>query len=642
MKLKLVLAVILMACFSTAISQENLSFEKISFDLLLNANAVLRNEEIRIELESVDKMIIHTKRTVTVLNEKGNSHSRAWEVYDQDVKIKDISAVIFDASGKEVKKFKQKHFKDRSYVSSNDLYTDTRLQYLEYIPQKYPYTIVFESEVQSSSTIFISPWTPVTGYNLSVENASYEFINNAQIPFRFQETNMDSIIVAKNTSALNLRYQLKSLPAFVYEDLSPELSELSPGLMLSLNEFNLVGVKGKATTWKEFGEWQYKNLLEGRDLLPQETIQKVKEITAVADSNIEKAKLIYQYVQDNTRYISVQLGIGGWEPMLAENVDKLGYGDCKALTNYTKALLEAHEIPSNYAVLFAGENQKSIDKGFSSMQGNHVILNIPQEGEDIWLECTSQTNPFNYVSDFQDNRDVLLIKPEGGEIVRTKAYSSQENLQESNIKITLDAEGSFVAKGSRSSRGIAYGNIYHISREKEKDKLLFYKNRWGHLQSLDFQELKFDNNREENEFTEKFTFSGRKLATRAGNRFLIPVSFFNTPTYNLKRYSERKNPFEIKRGSAYRDTFEFKIPEGYEVESIPEMAFIENQFGHFELKVKVVADEDEDEDEKLLQITRTYQINDGEWEAEEYADFREFMNQINSYNNQKAVIIAVN
>lgn len=638
MKLKPFVAAIFMACFSIAFSQENLSVGSISPDLFINANAVLRYEEIKIEIEAVDKMTVHTKRTVTILNDKGNSHSSAWEGYDKEIKIKNLSAIIYDASGKEIKKIKQKDFKDRSYVSSNDLYTDTRLQYLEYLPQKYPYTITFESEVQSPSTVFISPWIPVSGYNLSIEKASYTMVNTAQIPFRFQEKNMDSLQIEKNTVGQNLHYSLKNIPAYTYEDLSPELSNLAPQLRISLNEFNLVGVKGTAADWKEFGKWQYKNLLEGRNILPQATIQRVKELTAGAGSDVEKARIIYQYVQDNTRYISVQLGIGGWEPMLAESVDKLGYGDCKALTNYTKALLEVHNIPSNYAVLYAGENQRSIDKDFTSMQGNHVFLNIPQEGDDIWLECTSQTNPFNYISDFQDNRDVLLIKPDGGEIVRTKSYSFDENLQKTYSRITLDAEGSFQAEGNRSSKGIAYGNIYTITREKETDKVLFYKRRWGHLQNLDVQKMNFENNRNDGEFIENFILTGQKYATKAGKRFLIPVNFFQTETYNLERYSERKYPFEIKRGSSYEDTFEFVLPAGFEIESIPETAFIDNEFGKFELQVQIL----EEEGSKLLKVDRSYVVKDGLWEAGSYSDFREFMNTINSFINQKAVIVSVN
>jgi transglutaminase-like putative cysteine protease len=45
----------------------------------------------------------------------------------------------------------------------------------------------------------------------------------------------------------------------------------------------------------------------------------------------KKAKKIYQYLQNKTRYISVQIGIGGFQPVTAADVDRLGYGDCKGI-----------------------------------------------------------------------------------------------------------------------------------------------------------------------------------------------------------------------------------------------------------------------------------------------------------------------
>jgi len=195
--------------------------------------------------------------------------------------------------------------------------------------------------------------------------------------------------------------------------------------------------------------------------------------------------------------VSVQLGIGGWAPMLPEDVDRLGYGDCKALTNYTKALLDSQNIISYYAVVFGGEERKDLNSQFATMQGNHVILNIPQKEEDVWLECTSQTTPFNYLGDFTDNRNVLLIKPDGGEIVKTKTYSFSENLKETYTKIVLNETGDFMANMERRTGGVPYGNMYHLTRETKENQVLFYKNNWGHLQNLDFQVISFDNNRQE-------------------------------------------------------------------------------------------------------------------------------------------------
>ncbi|HSI70546.1 MAG TPA: DUF3857 domain-containing protein, partial [Gillisia sp.] len=435
MKPKFFLFLLLSGITSSVFCQEqDLSIKSIPAQLLLNANSILRDEQITVNIEAVDRMTITTKRTITVLNKYGDHHIAAYEMYDNDAKIRKLQAVVYNSAGKEIKKYRQKDFKDRSAVASGTLYSDNRVQYLDHTPQEYPYTMVYESEVRSGSTIFIQPWAPVSGYFLSVQKSTYNFQNPKNIPFRIAEKNLDEHKVQKLETVGAFTYTIKDLPAYRHENLSPDINKFLPGVRVALNEFTLVGVQGKASNWDEFGKWQYDYLLAGKNVLPAATVQKISELTKTAKDDVEKARIIYQYVQDNTRYISVQLGIGGWEPMLAQDVDKLGYGDCKALTNYTKALLDSQKITSHYAVVFGGE-RKDLDPDFASMQGNHVILNIPQEDEDIWLECTSQTTPFNYLGDFTDNRHVLLVKPEGGEIVKTKAYTFSENLRESFTKI---------------------------------------------------------------------------------------------------------------------------------------------------------------------------------------------------------------
>ena len=94
-----------------------------------------------------------------------------------------------------------------------------------------------------------------------------------------------------------------------------------------------------------FGSWMHQNLLEGTDEISQETQQKIRTLIGTETDLIQKAKIIYQYVQDKTRYVSIQLGIGGWKPITAYEVDRLGFGDCKALTNYTSALLNIVNVP---------------------------------------------------------------------------------------------------------------------------------------------------------------------------------------------------------------------------------------------------------------------------------------------------------
>ena len=152
-------------------------------ELNKNANAIIRNETVEIEIRDVDKMVIRVERVVTVLNEYGNGVARTWEIYDEVTEIKDQEAIYYDESGNKLKKVKKKDVLDNSLPGSN-LITDNRLSYYEYIPREYPYTVVYTSKIETGTTIFVDPWNPVPGYYVSVENSSYKLQNPAGIPLR--------------------------------------------------------------------------------------------------------------------------------------------------------------------------------------------------------------------------------------------------------------------------------------------------------------------------------------------------------------------------------------------------------------------------------------------------------------------------
>ena len=627
-------------CCSVGLSAQYLTLSSITIDpaLTKGANAVIREEAVEIEIAAIDKLYIHTKTTVTVLNEHGDRYAFVGDAYDKSSKIRNQRAVVYDNLGNEIKEVKKRNFHDRSLVDSGTLYNDNRLSYFDYTPRSYPYTILYESMVEKENTIFLNSWQPVRHHHLSVEKSTYSIKNPAGIALRTKESNFEGANIHVQGTGLELDYVLENFPALEYEKLSPSIEKIAPRVEVALNEFSLVGVEGSGANWEELGKWEYEHLLKGRNTLSESTVAKIEALTAEAKSNVEKAKLIYEYVQENSRYISVQLGIGGWSPALASEVDELKYGDCKGLTNYTKALLDSQNIPSYYAVVIAGEEQEDLEPSFASMRGNHVILNLPQEGEDIWLECTSQTLPFNYLGDFTDNRNVLLVKPEGGEIVRTKSYSASENLIATSSKVVLNEDGSFSAALERKSFGVPYGNIYGISRAPLKDQEVYYKRVLSHLRNLNVERIQYNNDRENQVFTETLALSGEGFASRTGKRLLLPLNFFRASTYDLPRTELRKQPLVIDRGQTFKDYVELEIPPTYELEVLPDNIKLENDFGSFSFKII----ETKREGKKLLVSERVYSINEGTWPAEKYSDFRDFINSINSYSNLKAVIIAAN
>ena len=357
--------------------------------LTANANAVVRLNQLDITISSQRSMSIYIKRVVTVNNKYGLGAINAISGYDKSSSINTIEAIVYDAFGTEIKKIKRKDFKDQSAVDGVSLFSDDRVVFLDYTPITYPFTIEFTCESVTSNTAAIPKWFPISNYFTSVEKSNLSVYFPVDLGFKKKEFNFLNFHIKKTIdTSSQLSYTVENIVAQKPEDMSPDFVKIYPRVMMGLEVFNLEGVDGTAKNWKEYGQWFSEKILSGTDNLPEETISKIKTLVGTETDPINKAKIIYKYVQNKSRYISVQVGIGGFKPMLANDVDRLSYGDCKALSNYTRALLSAVDVPSYYTELYGDSDITDMESDFSSLQGNHAILAIPNKNEYVFLECT--------------------------------------------------------------------------------------------------------------------------------------------------------------------------------------------------------------------------------------------------------------
>nr|WP_315179188.1 DUF3857 domain-containing protein [uncultured Flavobacterium sp.] len=604
----------------------------ISDSLKENANAVVRLNQIDIAIASQRSMSITTKRVVTVLNEKGLSAIDAIESYDKRTNIRNIEATVYDILGKEIKKIKRKDFKDQSSGEGGTLFSDNRYLYLDYTPVQYPFTIVFDSEIETSTTAFIPKWYPSSDYFVSVEKSILNVKYPDNLGFKKMEFNFSNSKIDKTIdTTTQLSYTATNILAQKQEDYSPVYNSIFPKVMMGLELFHLEGVDGNAKTWKEFGQWYSDKILSGTSDLPDETKMKVKALVGDEKDPIKKAKLIYNFVQQKVRYISIQVGIGGWKPMLATDVDRLGYGDCKALTNYTKALLDVVNVPSYYTILYGDRKKLSIQSDFVSMQGNHVILSIPNGNNYTWLECTSQDDPFGYQGTFTDDREVLVIKPDGGEIVRTKVYEDNGNTQISKGTYTLSANGDFSGKIAIASEGSQYSQKAAIENIQPTEKEEHYKEYWENINNLKINKISFSNDKDKIRLTENVEINAANYGNFLANKLIFVVNAFNQTNANIKRIRNRKNPLEIQRGFLDEDEITITLPSGFSTEFLPDKFELNSKFGEY--KTEVVK-----RDTSNLVYKRTLFVKKGLYSNKEYDEYRLFIEQISKNDNAKIIL----
>jgi Domain of Unknown Function with PDB structure (DUF3857)/Domain of Unknown Function with PDB structure (DUF3858) len=632
MNIKKFVSITLLFVTFSIFSQDHLySSLTIDSELKKNANAVVRLNDINIEIISQNKMIIKQKRIVTVLNEKGNRHLQAAVGYDNYRKIKKIEAFIFNESGKEIKKIKKRDFIDHSAVDGGTLYSDSRVLFMAYTPIMYPYTVKFYYEVETPNTAALPSWHPVEGYFLSIEQNVFTVNDYANLGLRFKDFSFKNYQIEKENTATLLKYSITNISAIKPEDLSPSLIDFTPHSKLAVKRFHFNGVDGQAKNWLEFGDWIQNSLLQGRSEVSQKTKLQILDLVSGVEDTIERAKKVYQYVQDNTRYISVQVGIGGIQPIPAIEVDQLKYGDCKGLTIYTQSLLDIAGVTSYYTVVEAGKDIVDFDEDFASLeQGNHIILGIPNDDDMVWLDCTTQIQPFGFIGDFTDNRNVLVVKPNASKILKTTLYPDNLNHQKTKASININSDTSMDSEITIKTKGIQYDNRFFIERESKKNIIKHYKNYWSNVNNLEVLKYAFNNDKNEVEFTETVNIFAKNYASLTGERFIFSPNAFNKNTFIPNRYRNRKLKIEIQRGYLDEDNFQITIPEGYEIEALPKNISIKNKFGEYVIQIENV-------NNKII-YSRKLLINKGDYPKEEYESYRDFRKKVFKLDNSKIVL----
>lgn len=597
-----------------------------------NANAVLRNSEMNISIPTQNTMTIKSKVITTVLNELGLKNLDLYENYDKNRKIVKIEAIVYDSFGKELKTFKKKDFRDVSVADGISVFNDNRALYLDYTPVTYPFTVVFETEIETSNTAFIPAWSPIDNFLVSTQKTSLTITFSPDLNLKTKEINFSkNYTIEKNVTSNSVSYSTKNVLAKKREELTPSFTTVFPIVYFALEKFQLENVSGSASNWKEFGKWYYNSLLSDTEEIPEVTQQKIKSLIGNEKNPIEIAKIIYTFVQEKTRYVSVQVGIGGWKPMLAKDVDKLGYGDCKALTNYTRSLLKMVDIPSYYTVVWAGNERRNIHEDIASIQGNHVILALPFENKLYWLECTSQIQPFGFQGDFTDDRNVLIIKPDGGEIVSTKTFSEVENIKIIKGSYAISPEGNLSGKLNIVSKGLQYDNEFGKERLSREEQIKRYKDEFDNINNLSIKKINFSNDKNNVLFTEDLELQAEGYAQNTGGKLMFAVNAFDQNSYVPKKYKTREFPFEIERGYSNEDEIEVTLPEGFSVEAKPNNNEIITEFGSYKIEFITA------ENNKII-CKRKLTIKKGFFESSKYENYRKFRETIARTDNSKILI----
>lgn len=604
----------------------------IDSSLRKGANAICREYSLEFELKNDGKAIERVHKVITILNKNGDDFSELVIPYDKSTKVSSLSGRLYNALGMSDLKLKNNAIQDLNYTSAGAIYDDLRVKRADFSSNNYPYTVEYEYEIEYNGLIGYPEWRPLDDYRLSVENSSFMISYPVKMEIRNREFNLPANCRSEKVEngIHYCKWQLHALTAWRQEPVSPSLYLETPHVITAPVTFTYAGYPGSMNSWKEFGLW-INGLNKDRDQLPQQRQNEIREMVKGIKDSAQIVRKLYEYMQSRTHYVGIQLGIGGYQPFPAESVDRLGYGDCKALSNYMKALLNAAGIPSVYTIAGAGSNRGITMNDFTTVnQANHAILCVPLHNDTIWLECTSQTTPCGYMSNFTAGRKVLNITSEGGRVVNTPLLTANQNCQLCNAELEVGADGSLKGTVKTKYRGYQYDNVSHMLTEskKEQEKALYDE---ISVTGLTITDVRYDVVKDKiPQALETITLTTPTFASKSGTRLFIPLNIFNQVKTIPSQVENRRMP--VYRAYAYvdKDSVVMRLPKGFKPESTPRGKTLSSEFGEYTSTVVLKEDQ--------LCYTREFKMNRGTWPKDRYPALVEFYSSVVKADNLKLVL----
>jgi len=618
---------LILAFSTTKVLPQYYIFDSIPDYLKTRADAVVRTDQCLFTLIKPGNAVMKIRKAVTLINEKSTGFRYLTVRYDKYSRVNYLKGIIYDEGGNMVRTLGFQDTYDISAMSGSDFYTDDRIKMMYFPIYKYPYTIEYEYEITYSSLLDYPTWQFQASPNVSVQQSGIQIVVPSEMKLRYYDEYLSSKVDSVSQEGKKIyTWHVENLAAYSKEESSIKHVFKSPYVTTAPVEFEYGGFKGSMSSWKEFGNWIFE-INKDRDLLPPAEINTIKELTSKTNGIREKIKLVYEYMQSRTRYVSIQIGIGGYRPAEAAVVSKNGFGDCKALVNYTYSLLKAAGIQSFYTLVKAGNYVDEINTAFVNNEFNHIILCVPVQKDTIWLECTNQTMPFNYLGKFTADRYVLVITPQGGKLVRTPGYSGNQSQEKITGTLYLNVLGGTSGKLSSLYTGynydIAVGNFASQS-EGEISKIL-YKG----LKFNDFSvsSITYTGSKSENPSGKlSYSIDIRNFASAKDTRL-----YFN-PSVNIQSYlPEEKDHLQIPYPDITKDSLVYYLPLNFTVEYIPPPKNIENEFGKFTYQLNK-------SDDKLVFI-RTLELNKSDIPQEKYDIFRAFINSVARADREKIILV---
>ena len=398
---------------------------------------------------------------------------------------------------------------------------------------------------------------------------------------------------------------LANIPAIEAEPYMPGEEALAGRLIVRVKPGD-PGIRAFAG-WDDMGTW-YAGLSDPRRV-PDETVAgKARQLTAGAPDTLARIRALAEFAQKEIRYVSIQIGIGGFQPHPASGILANRYGDCKDKATLLAALLKAVGIDSDFIVINTERGAVTPESPVSLYSFNHVVLAIrlpedvseegleslvrlPRAGRLLVFDPTMPTTPLGRLPYYLQDNTGLLVADGGGELISLPRPAPEGNLLERTGKLTLTVDGALMGEVREVRRGaeadtLRFQMLAATAAERRKQFENFLARSFA---SFSLQSYRFENLEDTRaDLVLNYSFIASAYAKRAGGYLVLRPRAIGVKAVDISSDGKkpRRAPIDLRTTVLARDEFAIVLPDGYEAESLPEPVVLDAGFAAYSSQIR--------------------------------------------------------
>jgi len=594
-------------------------------------DAVLLYSETNVTVISTDKMRTQVREAYKILRPEGRHHGTVKVPFDAQTKVNGLHGWCIPVQGKDYE-VKEKDAIESAYMPEFVLASDAKVKILQIPAPDIGNIVGYEYETEERPIFLQDVWEfqehdPVreSRYSLQVP-AGWEYkaswLNHPEVK-------------PTQTGSNSWQWVVSDIKAIRFEAFMPPLDGVAGRMVLSFFTSEKIALNSNVD-WDAMGKW-YSNLIGQRIDSSPEVKQQVAALTASKTTPLQKMQAVAGFVQQDIRYVAIELGVGGYQPHAASEVFAHRYGDCKDKATLVRSMLREIGIDSYHVVIYTERGavtpQTPAHHGF-----NHAILAIklpngladpsliaifehPKLGKLLFFDPTNDLIPFGQLPGYLQANYGLLVTPDGGELVELPQQPSAMNSIQRTAKLTLDTAGMLKGEVKEMRLGERASSERWRLRTvaKDTDRIKSIEDLLANsLSSFHITRATLINLQQTDQpFGFNYSFESPNYAKNAGNLLLVRPRVIGVKGLGFLETKEpRKFPIEFEGPARDTDAFEITIPAGYVVDDLPPAVDVDLGFASYHAKTVVNGN--------VVDYTRTFEVRQLSVPVSQAEDLRKF------------------